>query len=188
MNDLRPVALTSAVMKVCECVVLCKLEKLVKDYINPLQFAYRKNRSTDDAVLYSLENIYLHLEKTGSTGRLMFFNFSSAFNILQPRLLVQKLLNMKLPSSVISWIFDYLTSRLQDVRLNGLLSSAIRTNIGAPQGIVSAPFLFTLYTADCRSTDESWPLVKFADDTELVGNIRNDEDAIYHKQIENFVN
>ena len=63
MNDLRPVVLTSAVMKVCEHVVLCKLEKLVKDYLDPLQFAYRKNRSTDDAVLYSLENIYSHLEK-----------------------------------------------------------------------------------------------------------------------------
>ena len=62
MNDLHPVALTYAVMKVCERVVLCKLEKLVKDYLDPLQFAYRKNRSTDDAVLYSLENIYSHLE------------------------------------------------------------------------------------------------------------------------------
>ena len=59
MNDLRPVA----VMKVCECVVLCKPEKLIKDYIDPLQFAYRKNRSTDDVVLYSLENIYSQLEK-----------------------------------------------------------------------------------------------------------------------------
>ena len=43
-----------------------------------------------------------------------------------------------------------------------------------------------LYTADCRSTDESCPPVKFVDDTELVG--CNDEDAIYHKQFENFVN
>ena len=51
MNDLRPVALTSAVMKVCERAVLC-MKKLVKDYIDPLQFAYRKNRSTDDAILY----------------------------------------------------------------------------------------------------------------------------------------
>ena len=67
MNDLRPVAFTSAVMKVCEYVVLCKLEKLVKDYIDPLQFDYRKNRSTGDAVLYSLENIYSHLEKSTST-------------------------------------------------------------------------------------------------------------------------
>ena len=61
MNDLRPVALISAVMKVCEHVVFCKLEK---DYLDPLQFAYRKNRSTNDAVLYSLENIYSHFEKT----------------------------------------------------------------------------------------------------------------------------
>ena len=49
-------------------------------------------------------------------------------------------------------------------------------------------YFFALYTADCRSTDESCPVVKFADDTELIGKISNDEDAIYHKQIENFVN
>ena len=59
--------------------------------------------------------------------------------------------------------------------------------IGAPQDTVLAPFLFALYTADCRSTNESNPLVKFADDTELVGKISNDEDALYHKQIENFM-
>ena len=86
-------------------------------------------------------------------------------------------------------IFDYLTSRFQYVRLNGLLSSAIRTNTGAhqgtAQGTVLAPFLFT---ADCSSTDESRPVAKFADDTELVGKISNNEDAIYHKQTENFVN
>ena len=95
---------------------------------------------------------------------------------------------MKLPSSVISWIFVYLTSRLQYVRLNGLVSSAIKTNTGAPQGTVLAPFLLALYTADCRSTDESCPVVKFVDHTELVGKISTYEDAIYHKQTENFVN
>ena len=80
-------------MKVCERVVLCKLEKLVKDYIDPLQFAYRKNRSTDDAVLYSLENIYLHSEKRkkeGSTVRIIFFDFSSAFNTVTSHIYVFK--------------------------------------------------------------------------------------------------
>ena len=75
---------------------------------------------------------------------------------------------MKLPSSVFLWIFDYLTNRLQYVRLNGALSSVICTNTGAPQGTVLTPFLFSLYTADCRSTDKSCPLVQFADDIELV--------------------
>ena len=95
---------------------------------------------------------------------------------------------MKLPSSVVMWIFDYLTNRLQYIWLNGVLSSVICTNTVAPQGTVFAPFLFSLYTADCRSTDESCPLVKFADDTGLVGKISNNEDALYHKQIEHFVN
>ena len=84
------------------------------------------------------------------------------------------------------WIFDNLTNRLQYVWLYGLLSSVICTNTGAPQGTVLAPFLFSLYTADGRSTDVSRPLVKFADDTELVGKISNNEDALYYKQIKNF--
>ena len=95
---------------------------------------------------------------------------------------------MKLPSSVISWIFDYFTNRLQYVRLNGVLSSVICTDTGAPQGTVLAPFLLSLSTADCRSTDGLCPLVKCADDTKLVGKISNDEDVLYYKQIENFVN
>ena len=47
---------------------------------------------------------------------------------------------------------------------------------------------FSLCTADCRSTGESCPLVTFTADAELVGKINNDEDALYQKQIENFVN
>ena len=49
--------------------------------------------------------------------------------------------------------------------MNGFLPTAISTNTGAPQDTVLAPFLFVLYTVDCRSTDESCPLVEFADDT-----------------------
>ena len=64
LNDLRPVAVTSAVMKVCERVVLCKLDSLMKDHIDPLQFAYRRKKSTYDAVLYVLENVCSHLQKT----------------------------------------------------------------------------------------------------------------------------
>ena len=83
---------------------------------------------------------------------------------------------------------DYLKNRLQYVWLNGVLSSVICTNTSGLQGTVLATFLFSLYTADCRSTGESCRLVKSADDIKLVGKISNDEGALYHKQTENFVN
>ena len=82
MNDLRTVALTSAVMKVCERVVLCKLEKVSKRlhrsttvYLQEKQEYWWCGGNNNNAVLYSSENIYSHLEKTGSTARLMFFDF-----------------------------------------------------------------------------------------------------------------
>ena len=62
------------------------------------------------------------------------------------------------------------------------------TNTGASRETVLAPCLFSLYTADNRSTDESCPsIVKSADDTELDGKISNDVDALYYLQTENFV-
>ena len=87
LNDLRPVAFISAVMKVCERVVLCKLDSLVTDYIDPLQFVYRRNRSIGDVVLYALKHIYSLLEKKEKRRRkkAVLYDwcssiFSSAFN------------------------------------------------------------------------------------------------------------
>ena len=101
-NDLRPVALTSAVMKVFERVVLIRYQVLVTDFPDPWQFAY---------------SIYAHLDKPGTYTRLVFFDFSSAFNTIQPHLLAEKLLKMKISAPTILWVLDYLTNRPQYVKL-----------------------------------------------------------------------
>jgi hypothetical protein len=192
MNDFRPVALTSIPMKVCERLFKKWLSAYVDEYIDPLQFAYRSNRSCTDAILVMLEKLYHHSDRTrfGNSVRTMFFDFSSAFNTIQPHLLIQKLLDFKnVPSSLLAWILDYLTNRSQYVRItcNGTLSHSLQSNTGAPQGTVLAPFLFTLYTSDCRSIEPSCPLIKFADDTALIGLITDDDDTVYQEQLVEFV-
>ena len=67
---------------------------------------------------------------------------------------------MGVSSSVISWITDYLTGRPQFVRLGSVLSDVVVSDVGAPQGTVLSPFLFTLYTTDFQYNSETCHLQK----------------------------
>ena len=105
-------------------------------------------------------------------------------------MLVQKLFNHNIPGSILAWILNYLTDRSRYVRITSkrTLSHCLQSNTGAPQGTVLAPFLFTLYTSDCRFKEPSCPLIKFADDTAMIGLIKDDDDTIYQQQLAMFVN
>ena len=116
-----------------------------------------------------------------------FICFSSAFNTIQPLILVRKLLDMNVSSSYVSWIFGYLTNRCQYVSLDGTRSPTAHTNTSAHQDTVPAPFLNTLYTSSYTSTDNVYPLVKYADDSVVVGTVNNDDDSGYLREINDFV-
>ena len=87
LNDYRPVALTCVAMKEMERLVLAHLKSTTDPVLDPLQFAYRANRSTDDAVNLALHYILQHLDTAGNYARILFVDFSSAFNTILPDLL-----------------------------------------------------------------------------------------------------
>ena len=86
-NHFRPVALTSHLMKTMERIALSHLHGLVNSEMDPLQFAYGPGIGVDDTVIYLLHMSLSHLESTESTVRVMFFDFSSAFNTIHSSLL-----------------------------------------------------------------------------------------------------
>ncbi|KAK3517503.1 hypothetical protein QTP70_012581 [Hemibagrus guttatus] len=183
-NDYRPVALTSVVMKSFERLVLAYLKNITGPLLDPLQFAYRANRSVDDAVNMGLHFILQHLDKSGTYVRLLFVDFSSAFNTIIPTLLQTKLTQLSVPSSICQWITSFLTDRHQLVKLGKFKSNSRTTSTGAPQGCVLSPLLFSLYTNDCTSTDPSIKLLKFADDTTVIGLIQDGDESAYRQEIE----
>ena len=61
LNDYRPVALTSVVMKTVERLVLQFLKSIIDPMVDRFQFAYRGNRPVDDAVLLGLFYVLKHL-------------------------------------------------------------------------------------------------------------------------------
>ncbi|KAK2891549.1 hypothetical protein Q8A73_017214 [Channa argus] len=82
------------------------------------------------------------------------------------------------------WITSFLTDRQQLVRLGKLSSSTHTISTGAPQGCVLSPLLFSLYTNDCTSKHPSVKLLKFADDTTLIGLIQDGDESAYRLEVE----
>ncbi len=147
--------------------------------LDPLQFAYRPNRSTDDAISHT------HIDSSnGNFARLLFIDYSSTFNTIVPIKLASKLTDLGLNSSLCDWIQDFLTGRPHVVKVGQFTSNSITLNVGAPQGCVLSPLLYSLYTHDCVSSHSSTSIIKFADDTVVLGLISNNDETAYLDEVE----
>ena len=112
LNDFRTVALTSLIMKHFEKILKEEVLSLVEGKLDPLQFAYQTNKGIEDAKLFIRDKTLKHLEKPKAHVRLLFVDFSSAFNKLQPHILIERLASyFNLPHQLISLILNFLTNR-----------------------------------------------------------------------------
>ncbi len=180
LNDYCPIALTPIMMKCFERLVMHKIKTSLPNTLDPLQFAYRPNRSTDDAISSTLHLALTHLENKDSYVRMLFIDFSSAFNTIIPQQLINKLNLLGLNNSLCNWI---LTGRPQSVRVGHNTASTTTLSTGAPQGCVLSPLLFTLLTHDCTAKFSSNHIIKFADDTTVVGLIKKNDETHYREEV-----
>ncbi len=126
-----------------------------------------------------LHFILQHLDRPGTYVRILYVDFSFTFNTIIPSLIQPKLTLLSVPTSVCLWITSFLTDRQKLVRLD----QHCTISTGAPQGCVFSPLLFSLYTNDCTSKDPSVKLLKFADDTTLIGLIQDGDESAYRQEI-----
>ena len=181
LKEYRPIALTSC---------LCKMmERLIKHYIvtnttmDKYQFAYRAKRSTQDALLCLTTTITNFIDQRASNyARCLFLDFSSAFNTIHVPDLISELAH--LDSNVTEWIYSFLSNRVQRTIVDGKTSNPIITNTGTPQGCCLSPLLFSIYTNRITSNLSNVTVIKYADDTCIIGCIANQSDlCTYFEEI-----
>ena len=78
-----------------------KLYDDVKGVFDPLKFVYKDKCGTDDAVNTLVPLIHKHLDHPQANARVLFVDFSSAFNTIQPFVLLEQMKAMKVHPFVI---------------------------------------------------------------------------------------
>ena len=164
----RPISLLPLVSKLLEKVVARQLRSYLEEFsiIPKEQFAYRQRHSTEDALVYAINNFLMAKDQGLYTG-LVFVDMSKAFDRVEHQTLIYDLSNIGVRGSALKWFINYLTDRKQQVRCGNTVSAPTSCSRGVPQGSVLGPLLFLLYTRkvpEVLSATKTIKSVLFADD------------------------
>ena len=162
-------------MKCFERLAMTHINTIIPDTLDPLQFTYRPNRSQMDTTLpfptWIRGNTYV---------RMLFIDYSSAFNTIVPSNLITKIRTLGL-NTFCNWILDFLMGRPQVVRIGNNTSAMLILNTGTPQGCVLNPLLYSLFTHDCMARHNT--IIKFANDTTVLGMISDNDEIAYREEV-----
>ena len=101
------------------------------------QFAYRPNRSAQDALICLTDYIISHTDaRPANYARCLFIDFSSAFNTLRPSVLVETLQRLEVDGNIIGRLKSFFTNRKQIVITRESGSAWSTINVGTAQGSV----------------------------------------------------
>ena len=171
VEDLKnycPVSGLSFISKLVERVVAKQLVDHIHqhDLDNSYQSAYKPGHSTETALLSIKNDIHLSL----STA-LVLLDLSTAFNTIDHSTLLGCLLDwFGVGGTALKWFSSYLTEHYQCVKIGSALSNLQKLLFGVPQGSVSGPLLFSLYTSPLSTLIGKHKGVNFhfdANDTQL---------------------
>ena len=113
----------------------------------PLQSAYKRNHSTETALLKVKADI-LQATDNQRVVCLVLLDLSAVFDTVNHQLLLNRLkYRFEFGGVILDWIRSYLSERKQRIAIGDVQSDVVELSQGVPQGSVLGPILFSLYTS-----------------------------------------
>ena len=148
-SSYRPVSLTSAMGKLYERFMGQWLDRIVmeRNLQAERQCGFTKGRSTGEALLRLVEDVYVAYKGNGAVG-LVLLDIEKAFDQLWPAGLVYKLISAGLPTKLIRIIANFMRDRMMEIKVGKTKTDRFRIEAGAPQGAINSPRLYKFFTRD----------------------------------------
>ena len=133
-SDLRPISITSSVAKIAESFMCNFFNERFDPIVDSNQFGCTHNRSTTLALLKLSHILFSSSDSSSNFIRILFIDFSKAFDLVDSNVLLDKFVNCNFPSHVSTWFLAFLHNRSQYVKIGNRTSSITFTHAGTPQG------------------------------------------------------
>ena len=144
-DNYRPIAITSALSKVLEALLLNRLKPFLQT--SDSQFGFKPKHGTDMCV-FTLKQIIEYYRGLGSPVFVCFLDASKAFDRVNHWALFSKLIDRKVPLYLVRFLFFWYKNQRMCVRWGAILSPYFSVTNGVRQGSLLSPYLFNLYIDD----------------------------------------
>lgn len=164
LKNFRPICLVKVPSKIMEEIMRAQLSEYMenKSVIPSEQHGYREAHSVSTAV-NRVSHLWRSCHERRDLVAALFFDLSSAFDLVDVEILTRKLEIYGLDKNSISLVRSYLNGRTWVVEVGDHLSEERCVPIGVPQGSGLSPLLFLVLISDLPLATSS-DLVMFADD------------------------
>ena len=144
-----------------ESIVVKWVDDSLLSEIDDKQFGGITGTSTTDALVEMANMRYEATDKLDVLVRVILLDFSKAFDLINHRILIEKLHSFGIPSHILRWSGQ---DRTQKVKVLNYLSSSVTPSGGVPQGTLLGPKCFLTYINDLYTP---CPLFKYVDDSTI---------------------
>ena len=135
-----------------------------KNIISEKQFGFMAKKSTSDAIINYLNNVYDSINKSKYLLSI-FIDFRKAFDTVNHSILLDKLSFYGIRGLPLKWFRSYLHERKFYVSIGESSSDVKFLSMGVPQGSILGPVLFLIYINDIINCSNSLNFTLYADDT-----------------------
>ena len=128
-------------MKLAEdFIVKNNVGRAVLEIIDPNEFGAIPKSSTTQALISMIHAWKSDTDGTGAAVRNILLDYEKAFDLIDHRILVDKVPFLRMPCGVARWVCDFLSNRFQRVKLsNDFFSEWGAVPSGVPQGTKLGP-------------------------------------------------